>query len=135
MQLAFRPHHFLCTLCFKGKGYSRAFIHNFTEIVKRLHAEKGETEIKVVAETDSICAPCPHRQGARCATEDAITVLDTAHADALKIKSGDVMTWNAAKDRIAENINLDVFHKICVTCSWKKTGMCEGVVRDFLKIS
>ena len=31
--IRFRPHHFLCSLGFEGKGYSEAFTANMTGIV------------------------------------------------------------------------------------------------------
>ena len=34
--LKFRPHHFLCTLGFQGKGYSPGFVANFQAIADRL---------------------------------------------------------------------------------------------------
>ena len=36
--LSFRPHHFLCTLGFEGKGYSDAFTRNMAEIADALRA-------------------------------------------------------------------------------------------------
>lgn len=96
-----------------------------------LNSTDGDnTPIHVVAETDSICAPCPSRREHLCATQEKIDVLDHAHAAALNIKAGDVLTWKEAKEKIAANISLDTFHEICATCEWKQYGICEGVVRD-----
>ena len=38
-----RPHHLLCTQGYSGKGYSREFVENMTEIVKSI---KNEIELK-----------------------------------------------------------------------------------------
>lgn len=131
--LTFRPHHFLCALCFKGKGYSRAFITNFQTIMQHLNAKQGnQIEIKVTSSTDAICHPCPHRIEKICQSEEKITALDRAHADALQIQAGDIVTWGEAKKRIQQNISLETFHQICQTCPWKKLGICETVLSTFL---
>ena len=61
----YRPHHFLCSLGFEGKGYSEAFTANMAAIVMgRLRAAGGDaTLIEVTPATDDICAPCPKRRG------------------------------------------------------------------------
>lgn len=133
MTILFRPHHFLCALCFQGKGYSPAFVKNFQAIMDSLNQhEGGETPIRVVRITDSICAPCPHRQAASCATESSTQALDHRHATALEITDGETLTWNEAKQRIRENISLDVFHQTCKDCEWKASGMCEQALTSFL---
>lgn len=131
MNINFRPHHFLCTLCFQGKGYSPTFVANYENIAAQLK-ENPDSEISVVDRTDSICAPCPHRQGAQCATQDKISGLDQAHGDVLKIQPGEVLTWTAAKQRISAKLTLPEFHRICATCSWKSLGVCEQVLTDYL---
>lgn len=129
MDIHFRPHHFLCALCFQGRGYSPAFVSNFEVIMAYLKASDA-TPIRVIAETDSICSPCPHRLGKTCQTEEKIAVLDKAHASALHLQAGDLLTWGEAKQRIADHITLDTFHRICATCQWKEWGICESVIRD-----
>jgi uncharacterized protein len=133
MEINFRPHHFLCALCFQGRGYSPAFVSNFQAIMNELNAPHGEaTPISIVAHTDSLCDPCPNRMGKSCQTEEKIVSLDHAHGQALDIKAGDTLTWGQAKNRIAEKISLEKFHAICSSCNWKSLGLCEGVVREFL---
>ncbi len=127
MKIKFRPHHFLCTLCFQGKGYSPAFITNYEKIVDQLQ-KKPSTKIRVVNYTDAICAPCPHRQGAHCATQEKITHLDQLHSFVLDIQPGDEFSWEEAKQRIATKLTLEKFHHICAGCSWKNLGICEQVL-------
>ncbi len=127
MEINFRPHHFLCTLCFQGKGYSPTFVANYEQIVTQLNQE-SQTPIHVVNRTDSICNACPQKQDALCTTEAKVQQLDNAHAEALGIAAGDILNWKQAKERIAQRIDLKTFHKICATCSWKELGICETVV-------
>lgn len=134
MEITFRPHHFLCALCFQGKGYSPLFIANFQTIMDKLNSPGGDaTVIQVTTHTDSICAPCPNRIGRHCATEEKIAVLDHAHTDALQLKTETILTWGEAKQRIKEKMTLESFHQICATCSWKQYGICESVLTAFLK--
>lgn len=129
----FRPHHFLCALCFQGRGYSPAFVANFQTIMNVLTSCHGDqTPIHIINHTDSICAPCPNRRDKNCTTQEKITALDHAHAHALEIKPDTTVTWGEAKQLIAEKISLEKFHEICATCSWKELGICEGVLTRFL---
>lgn len=131
VKIQFRPHHFLCTFCFRGNGYSTDFIKNYQEIVTLLNSDQGnETQIEVVGKTDSICSACPHRHELnQCHDEAKTQVLDKAHAQALGLKNGDSLTWNEAKKFIAGKIDLEKFHKICATCSWKSLGICEEILK------
>ncbi|MBV9576476.1 MAG: DUF1284 domain-containing protein [Gammaproteobacteria bacterium] len=129
-EIYFRPHHFLCTLCFQGKGYSQAFITHFYAVIAALNEE--EANITVTKKTDTICTPCPHRREDLCHTEKEINVLDNAHAVALGILPSQQLSWKEAKNLIKEKITLEKFHQICATCGWKKYGMCEKVLTAFL---
>ena len=132
--LKFRPHHFLCSLGFRGKGYSDAFVENYTDIVERLRGPGGDAiEIEVTGSTDSVCAPCPNRRGERCETQDKIDRLDRAHAGVLNLKAGDRLTWGEAQDRIAEEFDLKTFDRVCEPCGWKSLGVCAQSLTALLK--
>jgi hypothetical protein len=134
MTITFRPHHFLCSYCFKGNGYSSEFTKNFANIMQHLNSQQGDDAvIEVVNETDSICAPCPHRQDKLCETQEKIVQLDRAHAEALGIQPGEKITWKEAKKRIHERMTLQTFHHICEPCEWKKAGICESVLNQVIK--
>lgn len=127
-KIRFRPHHFLCTVGFEGKGYSEEFVANYTRIAQDLRDSPSgdDTEITVAVEsTDSICHPCPNKRGNVCETEAKIRTLDSAHAEILELKSGDVLTWGEAKNRIRAKMTLEKFHTACAPCSWKRAGICE----------
>jgi hypothetical protein len=130
--IAFRPHHFLCALCFQGKGYSPEFIANFSTIMQYLNSEQGDDVIiEVVAHTDSICDPCPSKREKKCVSQKKILRLDEAHATILAIQSGEKITWGEAKKRIRKNMTLEKFHVACAPCEWKKLGICEKVLMNF----
>lgn len=126
----------MCTLGFQGKGYSKAFVENYQDIADslRVHEVSGdEIKIKVVSGSDSICQPCPNREGEVCATEAKIQMLDSGHSKVLGIKPGDVLTWGEAKSRIAEKMEIENHHEICAPCSWLASGICEEALLKLKK--
>lgn len=133
--ITFRPHHFLCALGFRGRGYSPRFVKNFKNVAKAL--EKN-TSITVTFSMDSICAPCPHnlsnakKPAPLCTKQSFIDILDRRHADALHICDGDLFTWNEAKKRIQETLTVEIFHTLCDGCAWKNFGVCEEALRTLL---
>ncbi len=132
----FRPHHFLCTVGFEGKGYSPEFVRGYQEIADRLRAEGGDdVELRVTADTDSICAPCPNRRGQLCQDQSKITRLDEAHAKALDLRPGETLTWGEAKRRIRERITQPVFNRICEPCSWKALGICARALEKLHEVN
>lgn len=125
--IQFRPHHFLCTLGFEGKGYSQEFVRNFQALADRLRRDPAGDSVvlEVVGRTDSICAPCPNRQGSLCSTQQKIQSLDDAHAQVLGLKPGDRLTWGEAKARIAARMTDERFDSACAPCGWKALGICK----------
>jgi hypothetical protein len=123
-EINFRPHHFLCTIGFQGKGYSDDFVKNYQNIVEHL---TDETVITVTPHTDSICAPCPHRRELRCENQTRISQLDNAHQTVLNLP--ETLTWGDAKKRIKEHMTLEKFHAACESCQWKQYGMCESALK------
>ena len=128
--IRYRPHHFLCSLGFEGKGYSPEFTANMTAIVMgRLRAEGGETaRIVVVTEADDICAPCPSRRGQACESATKIAALDAAHATALRLADGDELSWDEALDRMRA-LPDDILDDICGPCQWRSFGMCAAALK------
>lgn len=132
--ITFRPHHFLCSLGYQGKGYDDAFTANMDAVVSDgLHQDGGDdTEITVTRTADIICGPCPHRRGQGCASQDKIDALDDRHAERLNLKAGDVLTWGAAKDRIADYVKAGDLADLCEGCQWLELGICEDALSRHL---
>jgi hypothetical protein len=128
--LRYRPHHFLCSLGFQGKGYSDAFTANMAGIVDgRLRAEDGDDVlIEVVGATDDICAPCPKRRGALCESQEKIARLDARHARALGLFVGTTLTWGDAKARMVKRVPPGALAQVCNGCQWLDYGMCEAAL-------
>ncbi|MDE0589288.1 DUF1284 domain-containing protein [Halocynthiibacter sp. C4] len=130
--IKFRPHHFLCSLGFQGKGYSPEFTQNMYEIVvERLRAKGGDEEvIQTVGLSDDICGPCPKRRGRLCTEQSKIKSLDRAHAAALKLKPNEQLTWGEAKARIKANVPSGHLSEICKGCQWLEYGLCETALAE-----
>lgn len=128
--IRYRPHHFLCSLGFQGKGYSDEFTANMASIVLgRLRAPGGDdTPIQVVGATDDICAPCPKRRGTLCESQDSISRLDTRHARALGLFAGTELTWGEAKRRIVKRVPPGSLSTLCQGCRWLEFGLCESAL-------
>lgn len=126
----YRPHHFLCSLGFEGRGYSDSFTANMAAIVRgRLRAEGGDaTVIEVVGAADDICAPCPKRRGEGCEAEAKIDALDAAHGFALNLAPGDRLTWGEAKARIRASVPTGSLRRLCSGCDWEPLGLCEAAL-------
>ncbi|RBP95650.1 hypothetical protein DFO80_102188 [Rhodobacter sp. 140A] len=127
--LHYRPHHFLCSLGFEGKGYSDAFTANMTEIViGRLRTAAGPgVEIEVTAGADDICAPCPARRGEGCDSAATIDRLDAAHARALGLRPGDRLNWGETLERMRA-LPAETLNEICAPCQWLRYGMCRAAL-------
>ena len=128
--LQFRPHHFMCTLAFQGKGYSIPFVKNYQNIVKTLDADPN-TSIEVISKLDAICKACPNQTEKQSCTKQAfIEKLDAAHAKTLDLKENQILTWNEAKEKIKKNMTLERFHVACEGCQWKAYGICEDSLNE-----
>ncbi len=125
-----RPHHLLCTFCFEGKGYSPGFIDNYKRLDACIKNNPDSLNIEIVAETDDVCTPCPHKRGNLCETQEKVSSLDAHHSEMLHIKAGDVLTWNTILQKMKEHVTLSKFHKACATCQWKAIGICETKIRQ-----
>ncbi|SLN12240.1 hypothetical protein PEL8287_00328 [Roseovarius litorisediminis] len=130
--VTFRPHHFLCSLGFQGKGYSDGFTANMARIVvEGLRAPGGDdTLIEVTGATDDICAPCPKRRGQICDAQEKIAALDSRHARALGLFSGTCLTWAEAKRRIVKRVPPGALQNLCSGCQWLDLGLCEQALFD-----
>lgn len=128
--IRYRPHHFLCSLGFRGKGYSDGFTANMASIVEgRLRAPGGDDAmIEVVGATDDICAPCPKRRGTLCESQDKIARLDARHARALGLFVGTTLSWGEAKRRIVRRVPPGALTQLCAGCQWLDLGLCNSAL-------
>ena len=133
--ITFRPHHFLCSLGYQGKGYDDAFTANMDHVVADgLHQEGGdETLITVTREADVICGLCPHRRGQGCVSQEKIDGLDARHAARINLVDGETLTWAEAKTRIAAKVKSGDLFDLCKGCQWLELGLCEDALAKLIK--
>lgn len=131
-KIKFRPHHFMCTLGFQGRGYSLGFIKNYKKIVSKLH-ENEDTLIEVTNNMDNICSACPNKiNEIFCKLKIKIKKLDAAHSKFLKLTPGEIISWKQAKKRIKKHMSIEKFHLSCEGFSWKEYGVCQQALQLLL---
>ena len=91
-----RPHHGVCLLNFRGKGYSDEFSRNMAAMQARLMAEP-ETEICITRGADDLCAKCPNRRGEGC-TSTHPPLFDENVLCLTGFQYGQRLTWRAFTD-------------------------------------
>ncbi|HXW59900.1 MAG TPA: DUF1284 domain-containing protein, partial [Myxococcota bacterium] len=86
--IAFRPHHFLCSLSYEGLGYSPAFVANYNDIAAQIRRDET-TKLQVVLGLDDICRSCPHQRVKTntCISQEAIKEIDDAHLSILGLEA------------------------------------------------
>ncbi|MDR1665556.1 MAG: DUF1284 domain-containing protein, partial [Puniceicoccales bacterium] len=54
-----RPHHAVCLLGFRGKGYDEKFVEEMGKVWRSLKEGKGQ--VRLVEGCDVLCKHCPQR--------------------------------------------------------------------------
>jgi len=120
----------MCTLGFRGKGYSLDFIKNYAKIVQDLN-ENEDILIEVVEYMDDICVVCPNKLSEKtCKAQDKILKLDQEHSKVLNLIVGEVISWRNAKELIKKCMSIEKFHNACNVCSWKRYGVCQQALES-----
>ena len=127
--LQFRPHHFMCTLAFQGKGYSNFFIKNYQKIADQLNTDPN-CLIQVIQKTDDVCKACPHQiKKSLCTKQSFVENLDKAHQKILGFQENQSISWKDAKETIKTRMTVQKFHVVCAGCEWKAYGICEEALK------
>ncbi len=134
MSLSLKPHHILCSIGFVGDGENDVFTANMANIVNgQLRAPEGEdVRILIARRADAFCAPCPLREGLGCQRQDEVDRLDAAHAEALGVTPGQVLSWGECLDKVRANVQPDDLDTICAGCVWLPTGACKANLAQLL---
>jgi hypothetical protein len=105
---------------FKGKGYSKEFVSNFYEVIKRLN---DNPTIRVTNYPDIICSPCPHNINDKCVKkgpdyEIEVKEKDDAIMKCLGLKLNQESKIKEIKELI--DSNLTKLRMTCKDCEWLK---------------
>jgi len=125
-----RPHHLLCNICFRGKGYNEEFVENFLVIQKKIF--NSEAKIKIVSGCDDICAKCPKKVDPSCDCRQSAIKLDEDYLSVLQLKVGQVITFEDLMSRIKRFLTIDRFKSICSKCQWYPLNICSSVLKSII---
>ena len=130
-----RPHHALCISFFEGKGYSKEFVENMTNITNQL-SENPLLTLKLTTEKDKICSACPNLIDGRCENHQQVLRYDLAVMDICGFYEGQEICaknlFEAARNKIINvpawgensfqsdisNHKTNRLEEICVGCQW-----------------
>ncbi|MTH97999.1 DUF1284 domain-containing protein [Roseibium sp. RKSG952] len=128
MTIRLRAHHLLCMLTYAGKGYSPAFVANYTRIVRRL--SQGEKAV-LVSGPDDICAPELGTSACHCLNDsvrerDRLARHDIEEQLRRRIEPGPRFTLAAADiSHLREAFADGQIRTACAGCEWHE--LCSGI--------
>lgn len=124
--VSLRGHHFLCSLHYRGAGYSTAFTDNFTAITEGIR-ERGTNLVAIAPLADGICQACPSLQpdGASCEFQDSIMRRDGALLDKMGWAPGRVMDLEEAHWAVLARRE-ELMSVVCPGCEWLPRCTARG---------
>ncbi|MDU5471303.1 MAG: DUF1284 domain-containing protein [Peptoniphilus harei] len=121
--LKIRAHHLLCTENFVGEGYSDDFSKNMAKVIGQL---KENPKVKLLADLDDICGPCPENRGTRCENDDLVKSYDRKVLEALNLSEGEIYSWDDIRKLACDIIFVrNRREEICGECQWNE--LCKEV--------
>lgn len=120
-KFSLRAHHGLCLSFFRGKGYSKEFVENMTDIKTAL---SSDPLVKIVTETEDICCCCPNNINGKCTSFQKVLRYDNDVLSACGLHSGTVLPYSAFEKLVREKIlQPGLREKICGDCQW--SSLCH----------
>lgn len=121
--LKIRAHHLLCTENFVGEGYSDDFSKNMAKVIGQL---KENPKVKLLADLDDICGPCPENLGTRCENDDLVKSYDKKVLEVLNLSEGEIYSWDDIRKLACDIIFArNRREEICGECQWNE--LCKEV--------
>lgn len=113
----------MCTKNFVGQGYSDDFSKNMTRLIKEL---EENPEVKLLADLDDICGPCPENLGHKCKNDDLVKSYDKRVLDFLNLTQDEIYSWEDIKKLACDIIfSKNRREEICRECQWNE--LCKEV--------
>ena len=111
-----RPHHGMCLAYFVGKGYSEGFS---SHMGKMLNLLEHNVPVKLVVQTDAICAACPNHQDQVCTSYGNSKEYDRKVLDFCGITEGTELDFLELVGMVEKKIlKPGLRRKICGQCRW-----------------
>ena len=116
-----RAHHGMCLAFFQGKGYSGEFVTNMGEMKAVL---EENPRVRLGAETDEICAACPHNLGGCCESGEKVIRYDREVLRRCGLREGTVLPYRDFEALVRRRIlETGQREEICGGCQW--SGLCH----------
>ena len=116
-----RAHHGMCLAVFQGKGYSGEFVTNMAEMKAVLEENPS---VRLRAETDEICAACPHNLGGCCESGEKVIRYDREVLRRCGLREGTVLPYRDFEALVRRRIlETGQREEICGGCQW--SGLCH----------
>lgn len=117
-----RPHHLLCTQGYSGKGYSREFVENMTEIVKSIKNEK--VQVQLIFSEDDICSKCPNLSENNICKSDTVNIIDNKVIKYFELEEK-IYEYESLIRYIKSHITKEIMDDICRNCEWYSISKCK----------
>jgi hypothetical protein len=123
--ITLRPHHLLCVTFFQGKGYSKEFVENMSNIIGSLD---DNAEIILTLSTDDICKHCPNNIDNICKDENKSNLYDKKVLSYLALTNyaleSKPIPYTTLKDIVYKQIlSKGKREDVCGDCQW--TSICK----------
>ncbi|MHA7772698.1 DUF1284 domain-containing protein [Roseibium sp. M-1] len=131
MTVTLRAHHLLCLMTYLGKGYTPAFVANYSRIVRRLN--DGES-VRLVRGPDDLCQPMLTEPACHCHNESVRLRDAQAAADVGTVLGVDLDTVEDVRldaDSVKQLRNAFAAGSVrtaCTGCEWH--ALCSEVAQN-----
>lgn len=125
--ICLRPHHGLCLLNFRGKGYSDEFSRNMGRMQEYLTGNP-KTMVRITEGADDLCARCPNRRGSACTSEHP-PLFDGNVLAKTGFGYGQELTWEKFS-QATRPLSLYQLEETCPDCQW--LSLCKKIAADYL---
>lgn len=121
--LLLRPHHGMCMVYFKGRGYSSAFSLHMAETIDFLRRENPL--LKLVLDWDEVCSVCPNQASGSCHASGNALRYDRAVLEHCAFQEGEIVRASDFFERVERCIlTAGRREQICGSCQWN--ALCTG---------
>ena len=131
MNIVLRPHHAMCLLNFRGKGYSAEFVENMNSIIASL---TDAVMVTLKKQADCVCCSCKNRvdvtaeNPAGCIFSEKVARYDEDLLRILNLTDGCTLAWHEIKTLVMTKIFPNEIINICSDCEW--FYICKAVSRE-----
>ena len=126
MNIALRPHHFLCIKGYKGQNYDQAQTANWQHTAELLK-QNPKADVFIMSGKDDLCTSCPGSTGSHkiFCRENIVNSLDNKVAALLGLKIGSTYKYQEILEKLNEIMSAQKHKELCEECAWWNKGLCK----------